>query len=670
MKKLSIFAAMLLSLSFTACVDGIDNPVNDDGKQTISLDGVNYKADLLGTFTGEIGTEVSIGLGCYAPYNVYGVDFGDGNIKTDTVGWHNGGVRIGDGETPAEKEGTTHKSMTKFVGTIAGDGIIKVYGNSDVWAANLEGGIVPTSLDQEHLQNIHELTISGAKLGDFAMPELTELTQLSISNSELTSLDVSGLAALRILNFICTNQSEYEPQLASIDVSNNYSLEQITLGGAYYKPGILTALDLSNNSALTLIVVSNNKISDLKLPAGANITQLSADVNELEALDLSVLGSVKNVQVNDNKLTAIDLSKLVAAKNTLNLYNNLLTELTIPVDVKTVDAKNNKLEKVEVNDVTSKLALEKNKLAFSSLPTKPASLKANKYTYAPQDITLAIALDFVGAADLTAEYGPFKGVAAETEETNLTTYTFKADGVDVPEENYKAENGKITFLHVYDKIVGYLNNPAFPDLTLTTTEFYIRTYGTGAYQVAYTYDFAAAEAAGENPTNFNGNQSNGQGFYGWETAEKTDSRRNDYKGYVWAEGSVLPKECHVYRRSDRINGNIKNGGLYCPSDKEMAIDGLDVGYIVEIFYDASNAADGSKEMIWAIGDGTSEEGGAVRATAIIGGIAAETGKTAIPSGTKIEVLSVTPAVKGSGYIVFKVKKNMVITKIVITKPTE
>jgi hypothetical protein len=102
----------------------------------------------------------------------------------------------------------------------------------------------------------------------------------------------------------------------------------------------------------------------------------------------------------------------------------------------------------------------------------------------------------------------------------------------------------------------------------------------------------------------------------------------------------------------------------------MAIDGLDVGYIVEIFYDASNAADGSKEMIWAIGDGTSEEGGAVRATAIIGGIPAETGKTAIPSGTKIEVLSVTPAVKGSGYIVFKVKKNMVITKIVITKPTE
>ena len=330
--------------------------------------------------------------------------------------------------------------------------------------------------------------------------------------------------------------------------------------------------------------------------------------------------------------------------------------------------------------------------------------------------------------------------------------------------------------------------------------------------VSYNYDFAKIAQNGENPANFNGNQNNGQGFYGWEKADKTDSRRNDYKGYTWAEGSWLPEVCHVWRRSDRINGNIKEGGLYCPSDKEMAIDGLQTGSTVKIIYDApeftekvslktlpfgswsawvggeltapsdpdwnegassglpygdgsvirfadlsqyaklivkctegtprflfnrdvdegqwaeneaeshlidntkggwsakyftSEEADGvttwtvdiaqmvkdkgyahlhsikganwqnctltsmevetlpaTRQLVWAIGDGTSSDGpGADRTTATIDGTPAITGVTPIASGATIEVQTVTPAVKGTGYIVFKVYKGMVIKQI-------
>lgn len=345
-------------------------------------------------------------------------------------------------------------------------------------------------------------------------------------------------------------------------------------------------------------------------------------------------------------------------------------------------------------------------------------------------------------------------------------------------------------------------------------------------KIVYVYDFAAAYNVGENPANFNGNQNNGQGFYGWENADKTDSRRNDYKGYKWESGSVLPDICHVWRRSDRINGNIKfsedlqEGGLFCPSDKEMAIDGLKEGSTVQIFYDAplkadetslkdipfgvwsawvggeltnpsdpdwnlgvstgqpygdgsviryadismfdklvvtctegsprfllnrdvdegqwneneaeshlidntkggwsakyfvaSALADGttiytvdikklvedkgyahlhaikganwanctvtsmkligapySDQIIWAVGDGSSDGIGA-RATAQLEGINAVVipGETEIPSGAKIFVNSVTPAVKGTGYIVFKVKKGMVISKVVIDEAAE
>ena len=191
---------------------------------------------------------------------------------------------------------------------------------------------------------------------------------------------------------------------------------------------------------------------------------------------------------------------------------------------------------------------------------------------------------------------------------------------------------------------------------------------------AVVYDFEAAAAAGENPANKNGSAPNGQAFYGWEQSGQTDRMRTDYKGYMWSDGSVLPRTCHVWRRSDRINGNVStaDGGLKCPSNKEMAIDSLTAGMMVVIIYDSTAANDnGSKQIIWAIGDGTTTVGlGHPRATATIGGVEAVTGVTPIRSGDTIIVTSVTPAANGTGYIVFKVKKDMVIKQIAVWEPPQ
>ena len=186
------------------------------------------------------------------------------------------------------------------------------------------------------------------------------------------------------------------------------------------------------------------------------------------------------------------------------------------------------------------------------------------------------------------------------------------------------------------------------------------------YEETVVYDFAAEQAliaAGtiEKPGNFNGNQNNGQGFYGWEKADKTDSKRNDYKGYVKKEGSTLPEVCQIWRRTDRFDQDASwntAGGVKMPNDREFAIDGLEAGSYVQIFYEGG-------DVVWAIGDGSSEQLEGARATALIDGQEAVTGETVIPSGSKIVVTSVTPAVKGTGYIVVKVKKNMIISKIVI-----
>ena len=196
----------------------------------------------------------------------------------------------------------------------------------------------------------------------------------------------------------------------------------------------------------------------------------------------------------------------------------------------------------------------------------------------------------------------------------------------------------------------------------------LMTAATGAWAQArdvIVYDFEAAATAGENPAHVNGSVANGTSFYGWESADKPDSKRQDYTGYEWTDGSILPKVCHVWRRVDRIYGNVADGGLKCPNNREMAIDGLMPGDKVTIVYSSWGG-----KLLWAIGDGTAEGGpGQVRATATINGVEAVTGQTTIASGAEIVVNSVTPSENGTGYIVVRVLSGMVIKKVTIQPAT-
>ena len=660
MKKLSIFAALLLMMGFVSCVEN-DNPVID--QKTVNYDGENYSVDLIATFEAELGTEVGLTLGSWnEDGDVIGIDFGDGKLQSLKIGYKS--------QTIPDEEGTTHNAV-ETKGTVSGDGIVKLYGHYDIAFATLSGGVLPTTFNQEKLLNIEDLSITGADIESIEFPELAKLTTLKISNTPIKTADVSKLAALKTLSIVHTSVSAYEESpLESIDLSANTALETLVVGDAFYKPGILTSLDLSKNTALTSVSAGNNKIAAIKLPAGAALTTLTLAKNELTALDLSNLKSIKNIDVKENKIASLDFSKLITGGN-IYVNDNELTALDLPVSVRALEAENNKIAKVSIKDATYSCKLANNCLTFSTLPTKPASLntaaKARRFTYAPQDAVVPVKIN-AGAIDYKAEYGPFKGI---TDAENYTEITFNADGAEMPAENFEAKDGIVNFLHVYNVVYGTLTNAAFPDLTLTTTKFAVGFGAPVLYETLFTYDFAAEQAliAGglSKPGNVGGNQNNGQGFFGWENAEKTDSKRNDYKAYKVVAGSQLPAECHMWRRADRYDQDASwanAGGLTCPNDREYAIDGLNAGYLVEIYYE------GADEIVWAIGDGTSDNDGKVRATALINGAEAVTGETTIPSGAGILVKSVTPAVKGTGYIVFKVKKNMVISKVVISKPAE
>lgn len=202
------------------------------------------------------------------------------------------------------------------------------------------------------------------------------------------------------------------------------------------------------------------------------------------------------------------------------------------------------------------------------------------------------------------------------------------------------------------------------------------------YEEVFTFDFAAeqaliADGTVEKPGNLGGNQTKGQGFNAYSV-----KIRNDYKGYVSKAGTTLPasaadidgKECRIWRRTDRFDQDASwnvEGGLNMRNNREFAIDGLEAGYIVEITYTGDNS------IIWAVGENDADgnavgvgEGTPV-ATATIDGVEAVPGETAIPSGAKIELKSVTTAVNGTGgYIVLQVKKGQVISKIAVTKLAE
>ena len=551
MKKLSFFAALLLTLGFSSCAE-IDNAVSggNDGKMTITLNDVTYKVDLVGTFAGEVGQEVSLKLGVYDDYDIYGVDFGDGVIHSDTVCYQNGGLLGDDGKT---KPGTKHTSATEFKGTVAGDGIVKVYGNSDVWYANISGGLKPTSLSSEKLTKIVQLWISGVEVDELDLKDLAVLKQFSFTQGSVTSINFADNPELTDLTINNNSASKFESKLASLDVSKNAKLEKLNvMGASAEKPGLLTTLDLSNNPAIIQVYAQYNKLTSVKFADGAKLSFLNVQNNELAELDLSGVESVKDIYASDNKLTAIDLSK-VAAKATLNLFNNELTELTVPADVKTIDAKNNKIAKVAIKNVTTKLALENNKLTFSNLPTIPVGIasKVNKYTYAPQDTALAVKLDFQ-VLDLTGEYGPFQGITDAKDKK--TAVTFKAGEEDVPAENFTEKDGKVTFLHVYDKVNGVLTNEAFPALTLTTQEFAIKTYGTDVEEAGD----ATVYALKVDDTFTSGQVVNVEGF-GTITFGEAGEGYNDFKAAV-AQGSV--EGFAAYTAGNGTNGNKPGGTFY------------------------------------------------------------------------------------------------------------
>ena len=475
MKKLSYFGVMLLFAALTYSCASDDKAITEP-YTTIQLNGYKYKTDLLATFQGQVGEEVSIGLGVYDNFDICGVDFGDGIIVTDSVGNQNGGIKGDDGKT---KEGTTHTATTTFKGTVAREGVVKVYGKSDIWYLNITGKLMPIAFDQPKLANVVQVVISGATAETVELPAMPALTQFSFGNSPIKKLDISKVPSLTSLSIINTSTSEFEPALASIDLSQNPNLETLVIGGEYYKKGVLASLDISKNPALTNVAVGNNDITTIKMADSyAKLTSFNAAKNQLTSFDVAKVPAIKSLYLASNQLTTVgDVSSLEA----LAWFDVQDNKLTGDMELKSTKLTNvyvnkNELTSIKVPNVTKQFYFDNNKMTFATLPALPAGMnttsKKKQFHYQPQaDMEVA---PQGSVLDLSAQASA-KGIEAEAQ---ATVFALTAgDAILMEGKDYTVSGGKITFITDQKDVLVKMTNAGYPDLTLHCKPFDVK--GTG-----------------------------------------------------------------------------------------------------------------------------------------------------------------------------------------------
>lgn len=146
---------------------------------------------------------------------------------------------------------------------------------------------------------------------------LTALTTLNCNRNQLTALDVSNNTVLTIL------YCHQNHQLTALDVSACSALTELDCYGNQ-----LTVLDVSHNTALTTLDCSGNQLTTLDVSHNTALTTLNCSGNQLTALDLSHNTALTHLSCSWNQLTALDVSSNTALM-WLSCYNNQLMVLDV-----------------------------------------------------------------------------------------------------------------------------------------------------------------------------------------------------------------------------------------------------------------------------------------------------------------------------------------------------
>ena len=124
-------------------------------------------------------------------------------------------------------------------------------------------------------ENLSQLNVSSTNITSLDLSGLEFMTHLYLSNTSLTSLDVSSHDNLQVLDISNTS-------ISSINVSSNTQLQQINIGDTS-----ISSIDLSNNTNQTSFEMSNGALTSLDLSSNTSLTDFNvSNTSSLTTVDL------------------------------------------------------------------------------------------------------------------------------------------------------------------------------------------------------------------------------------------------------------------------------------------------------------------------------------------------------------------------------------------------
>ncbi len=319
--------------------------------------------------------EIQIGSTSQVEEDVY-VDWGNGDLVSVTLTKDRWG-------TPNPISGKPLGSIVKIYGMPESINLFKCCGSHD-WTDGKEQGSMITNIDLSALVNLEEL---------------------NLKENKLSTIDLSANKKIKNLNLQCNKLTVFEselPELINLDLGNYGSMGVYKYGENKY-----TSIDFSKMPKLQVLNIN------------------FADYN----LDFTKIPTVKEVSAIGNGMTSVNLSQNTALTDLVLSYNELTSVDALSITGKArIILQYNKLSSIKVNEGLSNLTIDNNNLTFATLPNvEKVAGYCVYYPQNPMEVTSAYGrVDLASQAkvgETATEYTWMKG------EAEVTTGIKAKDGV-------------------------------------------------------------------------------------------------------------------------------------------------------------------------------------------------------------------------------------------------
>ncbi|WP_452230540.1 T9SS type A sorting domain-containing protein [Lacinutrix sp. MEBiC02404] len=289
---------------------------------------------------------------------------------------------------------------------------------------------------------VNNLDISYSNISNLTgIQDFTALTSLkSVNNTNLISLDVSGLTALQ-----------------DLDLALNYTLVSLNVTGCSglvdldIKISGLHSLDLSTCSSLATIDMYKSYLTDLDVHGLTTLTSIRANESYLQTLNVAGCTSLSSINIDETLVSTLDLSNNQALIG-LGFYDSGIQNLNL--------SNCNNLESLFVNQSGSLSNLDltnctsiKNITFLDSFSNQITSFDTSNFpdleridlegvSFTDLDLTSNVNLSYIGISNSAVSSLDLRN-GNNTNITNFYVYSTNLSCISVDDENYATANWDI-----------------------------------------------------------------------------------------------------------------------------------------------------------------------------------------------------------------------------------